>query len=217
MNPNAAGGKGAGAAHSCTSWAPPAPAGARLERTKLMGVLTNLIDKTEELLGHSPHPAIVTVPIGAWVVSNVCDVMGLATGGRSYDDAARLSMGIGLVGAAGAVVTGLRDYSYIPKERPSHAIATRHGLGNAVAGTLFTASYILRARRPDRPPSAFARLLALAGGGLSWYTAWLGGVLVEEHGEAVKPVMELRKKEEQGGGDGARQGRSPAQVTAGGR
>jgi hypothetical protein len=31
--------------------------------------------------------------------------------------------------------------------------------------------------------------LGFAGGALSLYTAWLGGVLVEEYGESVKPVM----------------------------
>jgi uncharacterized membrane protein len=155
-----------------------------------MGPLFNLVEKTEQWLGHSPHPAIVTVPLGAFVVSNTCDVLGLMTGQRQYDDAARLSMGIGLVGAAGAVVTGLHDYSYIPPERPTHEIATRHALGNSVVGTLFATSFILRMRDgPDRRPGLAARLLALAGGGLALYTSWLGGVMVQEHGEGVKPVM----------------------------
>src|SRR3954447_8314 len=100
--------------------------------------LTDLLDQTEELLGHSPHPAIIAVPIGAWTVSTICDGLALLTGDRRYDDAARLSMAVGLAGAAGAIVTGLRDYSFIPTERPSHDIATAHGLGNAVVGTLFT-------------------------------------------------------------------------------
>jgi uncharacterized membrane protein len=157
------------------------------------------IDQVEEFLGHSPHPAIIELPVGAWVVSNVCDVMGLFGGGRPCDDAARLSMGIGLVGAAGAVVTGLRDYSFIPKDRqPNHEIATKHALGNAVAGTLFAASYVLRARayQAGQRPGLGARLLGLAGGGLVLYTAWLGGKLVEELGEAVKPVMEQMEKKE---------------------
>ena len=162
--------------------------------------IIGLVDKTEDLLGHSPHPAIVAVPIGAWTVSNICDGLALLTGNRRYDDAARLSMAIGLVGAAGAVVTGLRDYSYIPKERPSHAIATKHALGNAVVGTLYATSYVLRIRdqKSDRPTSLLARVLGLAGGGLSLYTAWLGGVLVEEHGEGVKPVMERMEDESRG-------------------
>jgi uncharacterized membrane protein len=175
-----------------------------------MGVLMNLIDKTEEFLGHSPHPAIVRLPIGAWAVSNVCDVMSLCTGDEAYDDAARISLGIGLVGAAGAIVTGLRDFSLIPKERPSHEIATRHGIGNAIATSLFTASYLLR--RKDSDPGPLARLFGLAGGGLAIYTAWLGGVLVEEHGEAVKPVMKQQKKQEQE--SRARQGEKKRDYTA---
>jgi uncharacterized membrane protein len=154
--------------------------------------ITGLVDKAEELLGHSPHPAIVALPIGAWSVSNACDALALATGNERYDDAARVSMAIGLIGAAGAVVTGLRDYSDIPKERPSHDVATTHALGNAIVGTLFAASYILRVRDhgEGRRPTLLARTLALAGGALSLYTAWLGGVLVEEYGESVQPVMD---------------------------
>lgn len=165
--------------------------------------ITKFIDKTEELLGHSPHPPIVALPIGAWAVTNVCDTLGLLTGDERLDDAARISLGIGLAGAAGAVVTGLRDYSFIPQERPSHDIATTHGLGNALASALFVASYVLRNgdRAAGRRTGLTSRLLGLAGGGLMLYTAWLGGVLVEEHGEAVKPVTE------QGQNNGARHGR----------
>ena len=47
-----------------------------------------------------------------------------------------------------------------------------------------------------RRPSLLSRALGLAGGSLALYTAWLGGVLVEEHGEAVKPVMERQEREE---------------------
>jgi uncharacterized membrane protein len=148
--------------------------------------IVGLVNKTEDLLGHSPHPAIVTVPIGAWTVSNICDGLALLTGSKRYDDAARLSMAVGLVGAAGAVVTGLRDYSHIPRERPSHAIATEARAGQQrSSGPLFATSYVLRVRDHKAGPSdsLLARVLGIAGGGLSLYTAWLGGVLVEEHGE----------------------------------
>lgn len=157
-----------------------------------MDPISYAIDKTEELIGHSPHPAIVAVPLGAWTVSNVCDGLGLVTGDESLDDAARISMAVGLVGAAGAVVTGLRDYSHIPKDRPSHAVATSHGLYNAVVVSLMTASFVIRLRDHDkgRRTSLPARLLGLAGGGLSLYSAWLGGKLVEEMGEGVKPVQD---------------------------
>ena len=111
-----------------------------------MDPISAVVDKTEELLGHSPHPAIVALPLGAWAFSNFCDGMGLVTGEQKYDDAARLSMAVGLVGAAGAVVTGLRNYSKIPVDRPSHKVATTHALGNSVVASLFVASYIMRVR-----------------------------------------------------------------------
>jgi uncharacterized membrane protein len=171
-----------------------------------MDPITKAIDKTEDFLGHSPHPAIIALPLGAWAVSNACDGLGMLTGDDRYDDAARVSMAIGLVGAAGAVLTGVRDYGYIPADRqPNHSIATTHGLGNAVVGSLFITSYALRTRdhAAGRRTSMLSRLLALTGGALSLYTAWLGGKLVEEYGEAVKPVMEQQHAEEEGHeGDG---------------
>lgn len=162
--------------------------------------INQLVDRAEELLGHSPHPAIVALPVGAWAVSNLCDTLGLLSGDDRFDDAARISMAIGLAGAAGAVVTGLRDYSFIPKERPSHDTATAHGLGNAVVGSLFAASYILRTNEhaAGHSTSLMSRLLGLAGGSLAVYTAWLGGVLVQEYGEGVKPVMDAEENTSRG-------------------
>lgn len=157
-----------------------------------MDPISATIDQAEQLLGHSPHPAIVMLPLGALSVSNICDTLGMITGKRSFDDTARISLAIGLVGAAGAAVTGLRDYGKIPPDRePNHRIATTHGLGNAIAGTLMVGSYLLRDRdhRAGRRSGNAARLLSLAAGGLSLYTAWLGGKLVEEYGEAVHPAM----------------------------
>jgi uncharacterized membrane protein len=161
-----------------------------------MDPISLVIDKTEDLLGHSPHPAIVAVPLGAWTVSNISDGLAMATGDRSYDDVARVSMAVGLIGAVGAAVSGLRDYSRIPVERPSHEIATTHGLGNALAVSLVTASYVLRVRDHDRGQRTClaARLLALTGGAISVYTAWLGGQLVEEMGESVLPVQERERR-----------------------
>ena len=162
-----------------------------------MDPITKTIDATEKAIGHSPHPAIVFVPLGAWAVSNICDVMAMASDEESFDDAARYSMAIGLAGAVGAVATGLRDYGKIPKDRPDHDTATTHAIGNAVVGSLMVASYVIRTNdhARGRRTSPLARALALAGGALSIYTAWLGGVLVENYGEAVYPYMNEREDE----------------------
>ncbi len=157
-----------------------------------MDPITRSFDAIEDTIGHSPHPAIVAVPLGAFVASNVSDGLYLLTGNEVYDGAAHVSMAVGLIGAAGALATGLRDYGYIPQSRqPSHDIATTHGLGNAIVGSLFLTSFIMRTR--DRAAGyrtgLVPRLLALGGGALAVYTAWLGGKLVQEYGEAVKPVL----------------------------
>jgi len=163
-----------------------------------MDPITAAIDKTEELLGHTPHPAIVALPLGAWAFSNVCDGLAMLTGKEKYDEAARLSMAVGLIGAVGAVATGLRDYGKIPKDRPSHQVATTHALGNSVVASLFVTSYVMR--RSDhakgRRASVTSRLLAITGGALSLYTGYLGGKLVEEMGEGVNPVMDQMSRRE---------------------
>jgi uncharacterized membrane protein len=170
-----------------------------------MDLITKSIDGLEKLMGHSPHPAIVAVPLGAFTASVASDAMAVATGRERFDQAAEISMAVGLVGTVAAAATGLRDYGKIPRTRqPNHRIATAHGLGNLAVGALFATSYALRVgsrRRGDRPSGA-ARMLALAGAGLSLYTGWLGGKLVEELGEAVHPVMERMAAQEALGATG---------------
>jgi uncharacterized membrane protein len=164
-----------------------------------MNPVMKAIDKVEEFIGHSPHPAIVAVPIGAWLTSSIADGFAITTKRAAYDDAARISMAVGLVGAVGAAATGLHDYSYIPEDRqPSRGIATRHGWGNGIATSLFLASYILRRRasKANERPSNLARFLGLAGSGTVAYTGWLGGKLVEEQGEAVKPIIKQQNEAE---------------------
>lgn len=159
-----------------------------------MEIVNRALDRLEALLGHSPHQAIVALPLGAFGVSTISDVLAMVTGKKRFDTAAEVSMAVGLIGAAGAVVTGLRDYSYIPCDRqPNHRIATTHMIGNLAVSSLFASSYILRlaSRARGESPNLLTRGLALCGGTLALYTGWLGGRLVAELGEGVKPVMKM--------------------------
>src|SRR5918995_7108921 len=60
-------------------------------------------------LGHSLHAAVITVPVGAWSASMVFDLLG-------EERAADLTLGLGLVGAAGAAVTGPAQWQGTTKE-----------------------------------------------------------------------------------------------------
>src|SRR3954467_14848601 len=62
-------------------------------------------------LGHPLHPVLTDVPIGAWMMAQVFDVLDGAGGGPRFEAAARVCITTGLIGAAGAAVTGLTDWS----------------------------------------------------------------------------------------------------------
>jgi nitrite reductase/ring-hydroxylating ferredoxin subunit/uncharacterized membrane protein len=123
-------------------------------------------------LGHPLHPAITDVPIGAWTVALVFDVMSENGGSKEYARAAETAVAVGLAGAAGAAVTGLTDWSATGGR--ARRIGLMHGLLNVGAAALYGASFWLRRRGEQRA----GRNLAYAGYAVSMASAYLGGHLV---------------------------------------
>ena len=62
-------------------------------------------------LGHPLHPVLTDVPIGAWTTALALDAREAATGDEAYGRAADFALGVGLVGAVGAAITGLNEWS----------------------------------------------------------------------------------------------------------
>jgi uncharacterized membrane protein len=122
-------------------------------------------------LGHPLHPVITDVPIGAWTVAAVLDCLELS-GQRKYALGADAAIAIGLVGALGAALTGLTDWTKTTEKK--REIGLLHGLLNIGATALYATSYLLRRRQFRR--SAIG--LALAGYGIVSASAYLGGHLV---------------------------------------
>jgi len=60
-------------------------------------------------LGEPLHVVLIDVPVGAWTVAMVFDLLDVMLDRREFASAADASIGIGLVGAAGAAVTGMAD------------------------------------------------------------------------------------------------------------
>jgi nitrite reductase/ring-hydroxylating ferredoxin subunit/uncharacterized membrane protein len=123
-------------------------------------------------LGHPLHPVLTDVPIGAWMMAQVFDGLDGMNGGNRYEEAARVCINTGLIGAAGAAVTGLTDWSDTGGE--SRRIGLVHGLMNLTATSLFVTSALLRKRR--RTSGAVAA--STAGFAVAMASAYLGGVLV---------------------------------------
>lgn len=130
---------------------------------------------------HEPlHAAITDVPVGAWTASVACDAIASLTGSLAMNKAADTTAVIGLVGAVGAAITGMNDWSGIEKPAPRR-IGSVHALLNIAATGFFIASLVARKRR-DR---AEGRALSALGFVLVGISAHLGGNLVYEHGVGV--------------------------------
>jgi nitrite reductase/ring-hydroxylating ferredoxin subunit/uncharacterized membrane protein len=123
-------------------------------------------------LGHPLHPVLTDVPIGAWTTALALDAREAATGDNAYGRAADFAVGVGLVAAVGAAITGLNDWS--ETEGRSRRLGLLHGLLNLTATAFVATSYALR-RNGSR---SAGRASAVAGYGVAVAAAYLGGNLV---------------------------------------
>jgi nitrite reductase/ring-hydroxylating ferredoxin subunit/uncharacterized membrane protein len=124
-------------------------------------------------LGHPLHPVLTDLPLGAWTTALVLDAAAAAGHDRGMARAANVAVAVGLVGALGAAVTGLTDWSETSGQTRRTGLV--HGLMNLTATGLFAASYVLRRNRPRR---AAGRNCSTMGYAVAVGAAYLGGNLV---------------------------------------
>ena len=121
-------------------------------------------------LGHPLHPVFTDIPLGAWTAALALDAAGERD--RAMKRAATLAMGVGLLGALGAAVTGLTDWSETDGEARRTGLV--HGLLNIAATTMVASAFISRQRDShDR-----GRAAAWIGYAIALGAAYLGGDLV---------------------------------------
>lgn len=118
-------------------------------------------------LGHAAHPLLTDLPLGLWTSSTVLDLCG-PRDGRAAD---RL-LGLGILSAAPAAMTGLVDWQ--GEDRPVRRVGALHAALNSVALALYTTSWLLR-RRDHR---AAGVAVSLAAGGVLGASGYLGGHMV---------------------------------------
>jgi uncharacterized membrane protein len=136
--------------------------------------------------GHPLHPALVAVPIGAWVASFVFDVAShLAGDGRALAEGSRWLIGLGVLGALAAATVGFLDLFAIPARTRVFRLALVHMSINLAVTALFALGFVLRGPGPDTPvpPGPLTlSIAALAGLAISGY---LGGELAYRYGVRV--------------------------------
>jgi len=121
-------------------------------------------------LRHPLHPVFTDVPVGAWTTALALDCV--EDGDPGVRRAATFALGVGLLGALGAAITGLTDWS--ETDGQSRRTGLVHGLLNIAATSLVATAYLQR--RNDS--NASGRACAWTGYGIAVASAYLGGDLV---------------------------------------
>lgn len=130
-------------------------------------------------LGHPLHSVLTDVTVGAWVFSAVFDVLAVASGRRSMEDAADTMTTIGVASAVPTALAGITDYSGIKEDAVAYGAA--HGILNTIALTCYVLS--VRARRADKREEGM--VFSFLGLAIATLSAWLGGELVYSHNVGV--------------------------------
>jgi uncharacterized membrane protein len=124
-------------------------------------------------IGHPLHPALVAVPIGAWLSASMLD---LTPGNRA---AARRLIGFGCLAALPTAVAGTADW--LDTTGADRRVGLVHAGLNDLALTIYLTSW--RSRRHGHHASG--AVLALAGSGVLAAAGWLGAHLAYSRGVGV--------------------------------
>ena len=141
--------------------------------------------KSKAAIGNHPiHPMLVPIPIGAFFIALVGDVLHtMRPEDPFWYDLSYTCIGIGLIFALTAAVFGAIDYLGVKMTSAAFRLATWHAVLNVTVALLYAVSFLLRrnaaALAPGRWPSAFG--FALAGFGFLCVSGWIGGKLAYEH------------------------------------
>ncbi len=123
-------------------------------------------------LGHPLHPVLTDIPVGAWTAALVMDAMHEITGHSAYARGADAAITVGLVGAAGAAITGLTDWQ--ATDGRARRLGLVHAIMNTTGALLYAGSL---ASRKNRNRTA-GRALSMIGYAVAFGAAYLGGKLV---------------------------------------
>jgi len=135
--------------------------------------------------GHPVHPALVAVPIGAWIASFVFDI-----GSRLVRDPGFLAQGsrwliaIGVLGAVAAALVGFLDLLAIPTGTRVFRIGLVHMSINLTVTVAYVVGFLIRGATAGPVGCGPLALSAVALAALS-VSGFLGGELAYRYGVRV--------------------------------
>lgn len=135
---------------------------------------------------HPIHPMLVVFPIGLWIFSLACDLIGLrVVTPAGWVTTAFYSMAGGLLGALAAAVPGLIDLLYYKGGAPPvKNIALTHMTINLVVVALYAVNIWLRIG--SQQSMTVPIWLSVIGVCMLAVSGWLGGQMVYVYGVGVE-------------------------------
>ncbi len=127
------------------------------------------------IAGHPIHPMLVTVPIGLWLFSLICDFGFIITGDQRWADTAYFTLGGGIVGALIAALPGLIDLLGLQDAR-AQRVAVYHMVLNLAIVAAQAVNFWLR--MADEVVGALPRGISIVAIAALVASGWLGGHLV---------------------------------------
>jgi uncharacterized membrane protein len=152
--------------------------------------------RSKAAIGNHPiHPALVPIPIGAFFLALVGDVMHAARPSDPFwYDLAFVAIGIGLIAGAIAAIFGAIDYLGVTMSQKAFRLATWHAILNATALAGYAVSFLMRRNRTAEtgPRWPVAMALEIVPFLILGVSGWIGGKLAYEHrvGVVDEPAAE---------------------------
>jgi uncharacterized membrane protein len=128
------------------------------------------------IAGHPIHPMLVTLPIGLWVFSLICDFVFTYTGDARWEVTAYFTLGAGIVGALIAALPGLLDLLGLRDARALR-IGTFHLVLNLAIVAAQAVNFWLRLQ-DDGSAEVVPRAISMVAVVALIVSGWLGGHLV---------------------------------------
>ena len=143
---------------------------------------------TAKISDHPIHPMLVPFPIVCFIMTLILDIL-YVRGDTGVAGATNWLLGVGLLMAALAAVTGLTDFLGDERVR-GLGDAVKHMLANVTAVILEVVNFVLRLRDPDFIASTgvYISVVVVL---ILLYSGWKGGNLVYRHGVGVHDTSNL--------------------------
>jgi uncharacterized membrane protein len=137
--------------------------------------------------GHPIHPALVALPIGAWISSLVFDLASRFTDDNAFlVPGSRWLIAIGILGALVAAVAGFLDLLTIPRGTPAFRTALLHMSLNLGVVVAYAVNFLMRAGAEDDARVGWGPIvLSLVSLAALSASGWLGGKLAYRYGVRV--------------------------------